>query len=260
MNQKRGKEGVLNSYEEIIVDPNNAIYMSENGILYNAEKTHVIKYPSAKVDSEYHVPDSVIDFYQLAFEWTTNLKKIVLSQQQFYFDGISGLDCGIIQYYLDSEKKLEVELDEITEGSVYIEYKPNEFDVFLDPSNNGGNITVIHCRVGSTYGQLPEPTRPGYQFVGWYSGHNGGIQITSSSVVRGSELNEFFAVWEENPKHNVILNPNGGTVSVDSLNVIEGGSYGELPIPERTGYTFVGWYTSLVDGVQIKEGDLVTIK
>ena len=42
-------------------------------------------------------------------------------------------------------------------------------------------------------------------------------------------------------KLNVTLNPNGGVLSETTKEVINGSYYGELPIPTREGYTFLGW-------------------
>ncbi|MDD6264926.1 MAG: InlB B-repeat-containing protein, partial [Clostridia bacterium] len=42
----------------------------------------------------------------------------------------------------------------------------------------------------------------------------------------------------------VSLNPNGGTCSTASVKTNYGWAYGKLPIPERSGYTFLGWYSN----------------
>ena len=39
----------------------------------------------------------------------------------------------------------------------------------------------------------------------------------------------------------VIFNPNGGTVSPTSKNVVYGQTYGELPVPEKENYDFMAW-------------------
>lgn len=44
------------------------------------------------------------------------------------------------------------------------------------------------------------------------------------------------------------FDPNGGTVTTTSKEVTIGQTYGTLPTPTRTGYTFAGWYTESVGG------------
>jgi len=48
--------------------------------------------------------------------------------------------------------------------------------------------------------------------------------------------------------YNVKFNANGGTSAVESKKVSNNAFYGILPIPERKGYTFDGWYTEKEGG------------
>lgn len=51
----------------------------------------------------------------------------------------------------------------------------------------------------------------------------------------------------------VTLDPNGGRVSPTSTAVTIGKTYGTLPTPTRTGYSFDGWYTKKTDGTNVTE-------
>ena len=57
----------------------------------------------------------------------------------------------------------------------------------------------------------------------------------------------------------VTFNANNGTVSPASMTVIYGSTYGTLPTPTRTGYTFAGWYTAASGGSQITSNSIVSI-
>ena len=48
----------------------------------------------------------------------------------------------------------------------------------------------------------------------------------------------------EKPSYNVTLDAMGGDVSPSRLTVYYDGTYGTLPTPIRSGYTFNGWFTS----------------
>lgn len=48
--------------------------------------------------------------------------------------------------------------------------------------------------------------------------------------------------------NTVIFNPNGGSVDEPTRNVENGMNVGSLPVPERSGYIFNGWYTAEEDG------------
>ena len=51
----------------------------------------------------------------------------------------------------------------------------------------------------------------------------------------------------------VTFNPNGGRVSPASTAVTIGKKYGPLPTPNRTGYSFDGWYTKEIGGTKVTE-------
>ncbi|MBR5232572.1 MAG: bacterial Ig-like domain-containing protein [Clostridia bacterium] len=58
--------------------------------------------------------------------------------------------------------------------------------------------------------------------------------------------------------YTVTFNANGGSVSPSSKSVTYTSTYGSLPTPTRSGYTFNGWYTSSSGGSQIGSGTTVT--
>ena len=56
----------------------------------------------------------------------------------------------------------------------------------------------------------------------------------------------------------VTFNPNGGSVDPTTKNVGFGEVYGELPVPTRSTYDFVGWFTEPSGGTQITEDTVST--
>jgi len=58
---------------------------------------------------------------------------------------------------------------------------------------------------------------------------------------------------------NVAFNANGGSVSPTSKTVTHNSTYGSLPAPTKTGYTFTGWYTSASGGSKVTDTTKVTI-
>ena len=53
------------------------------------------------------------------------------------------------------------------------------------------------------------------------------------------------------------LDPNGGSVSEESVDIKAGGSYGLLPSAHRDGYIFAGWFTDPEKGEQIISSDML---
>ena len=67
------------SLSAINVDSGNTIYSSENGILFNKEKTILIRYPKGKQNTRYYIPDCVTSIGSGAFADCRTLEQIVFS-------------------------------------------------------------------------------------------------------------------------------------------------------------------------------------
>ena len=68
-------------------------------------------------------------------------------------------------------------------------------DVTLDACGGvleDGSVTVIF---GSTYGELPEPTREGYTFDGWYTEKDGGELVEAGTEVSEKDAHTLYAHW-----------------------------------------------------------------
>ncbi|MBO4327688.1 MAG: InlB B-repeat-containing protein, partial [Clostridia bacterium] len=68
-----------------------------------------------------------------------------------------------------------------------------------------------------------------------------------------------YAHWSEPNTYTVTFNENGGTLSGDNFkNVKYNSTYGTMPTPTRTGYTFDGWYTSESGGSKVTDSTKMT--
>ena len=112
-------------------------------------------------------------------------------------------------------------------------------------NSNGGSCSTSSKNVTytATYGDLPVPTRTGYTFKGWYTSASGTTKITGENKVNITSNQTLYAQWTPS-SYTVSFNSNGGVCSINKKTVSYNASYGDLPVPTRTGYTFKGWYTS----------------
>lgn len=69
-----------NTLVEFKVDENNTAYSSINGVLFNKDKTELLRYPASKAEKEYTIPDSVKRIHSQAFKNACNLEKINTNQ------------------------------------------------------------------------------------------------------------------------------------------------------------------------------------
>lgn len=157
-------------------------------------------------------------------------------------------------------------------GSTYI-YEGNDIEVFISLAEgteahivtfhanyNGGTVTppskIVYTN--QKYGELPELTRTGYTFEGWFTQENGGALVTAGTIVNISDIQRLYAQWTAN-EYTVNFEDSGGTVDPASIIVTYDATYGELPIATRTGYTFEGWFTEVENGTQITADSTVNI-
>ena len=126
-------------------------------------------------------------------------------------------------------------------------YTANNYTVTFEA--NGGTVspTTKSVTYDSTYGDLPTPTRTGYSFTGWTLN---GTKITSTTQVKTASNHTLVAQWQA-ISYTVTFNPTGGTVSETTKSVTYDSTYGDLPIPTRAGYIFIGWYTDKSAGTQV---------
>lgn len=125
-------------------------------------------------------------------------------------------------------------------NGMWIEYSKDEplasFIVTFDARGGVGVEAARSVTNGRAVGVLPEVTRDGYTFDGWFTTAIGGTQVFASTKVTTNVT--YYAHWTIN-QYTVSFNANGGyggwSRSMD---------YGTLitaPTVTRTGYTFTGW-------------------
>ena len=122
--------------------------------------------------------------------------------------------------------------------------------------NPGSGATVNPATVqiarDSALMSLPTPSRTtaGFAFNGWFTAANGGTEVTTETVFTANTT--VFAQWSQ--IRVITFNPQGGTVDPTTLETGAGGflDVKSLPIPERDGFDFVGWFTAATGGVEIE--------
>jgi uncharacterized repeat protein (TIGR02543 family) len=140
-------------------------------------------------------------------------------------------------------------------ASLFAQWAP--IAVTFNPNGAGAVVTPTTAAVG-TDGRLtavPTPTRPGFTFDGWFATATGGVSITAATVYE--EDTTIYAVWSA---ITVEFEPNAGDAMVTPTSSVIGasGSLSALPVPIRSGFAFIGWFTQATGGTQIGQGTLFT--
>lgn len=85
------------SLTEILVRDENTAYVDEDGVLFNYDKTILVRYPSAKEGEAYVVPVSVIGIANHAFYNSDNLVEVTLSDSLERIGNYAFYDCDKIE-------------------------------------------------------------------------------------------------------------------------------------------------------------------
>ncbi|HAG12300.1 MAG TPA: hypothetical protein DCG49_00380 [Ruminococcus sp.] len=122
------------------------------------------------------------------------------------------------------------------------------FQLFIEDTVTGrtfdsGIITTDLHRCGYNYNWIPEHTGQYRARVKVYNAYG---TMTSKDTI----LNVVGVV-------PVFLDANGGTANQKKIDVVFGERYGTLPVPERSGYNFDGWFTMPAGGTRVTEDTVV---
>ena len=139
---------------------------------------------------------------------------------------------------------------------------------------NGGTVSGTNptsYTVETNSFTLINPTKTGYSFKGWSGTGLTGDENQTVTVAQGSTGNRSYtANWTAN-QYQLTANSNGGTIpattgwtvatggATATKNVTYDSTYGTLPQPTRTGYTFKGWFTDETSGTEVEGTDTVSI-
>ncbi len=149
-------------------------------------------------------------------------------------------------------------VDIIANTVLYVKWIPNKYTVSFDSNTGEGDFEDRVVVFDSPYGSMPIPTKPGYAFVGWFTEKDGGKPADSTTRVFVPDNHTLYAHWEPG-KFAVTFDPNGGQTPLAEKLVTYLTTYGELPVPTRVGYTFVGWFTQTEGGDKIENTTPVRI-
>lgn len=122
----------------------------------------------------------------------------------------------------------------------WAKWTASEYDIFYD-ENGGEQISDGTYTYGVGLNTLPTPTRPGYNFTGWYDGVTKVESITTTDIGDKTLTAKWNAIT-----YTITFNANGGT-SVDPMDyTIE--DIENLPVATRANYIFAGWKLETATG------------
>lgn len=127
--------------------------------------------------------------------------------------------------------------DDIT---LYAHYIANEYDIALDIDGGECDKNRLTVTFDSKYGTLPNATKTGYTFTGWYTDSVAGEKVNADDIYNTLSVKTLYARYEA-ISYKITLDADGGTVSPSYVYIKYDNKYGTLPEPKKSGYRFDGW-------------------
>ncbi len=190
--------------KSINVDPKNVSYISENGVLFNYDKTILLQYPVGKADASYVIPDGVTGIYPRAFASCNGLTSVTIPDKivinNHSFDKCTNLSNV---YYSGTKKQW---------NNVYLydEYmlcyptihfaKKDGFTITYNANGGSGapgeqSTDELNGRI-TISSQIPH--RDGYEFIGWATSPSASKpQYSPKDTVSSTRDLTLYAVWEK---------------------------------------------------------------
>jgi uncharacterized repeat protein (TIGR02543 family) len=119
-------------------------------------------------------------------------------------------------------------------------------------ANGGSAVASRKVTDGAAIGSLPESSRTGYAFSGWYTERDDGSKVDPDAVVTGDVT--YYARWTAEV---CTVTFKDGSKTVKTYRKDYGAELGALPARKKKGHTLAGWYTAKSGGKKVGSGTKV---
>ena len=148
---------------------------------------------------------------------------------------------GLGDFYLDN-----------ADITLYPFWSANLYTLTFD-TDGGSAVAPITQEYGITVIRPAEPTKTGFTFMGW--------EPTLPATMPAENMT-LKAQWQAIPPPppvvwTVTFDANGGEIAELMRSVTNGYAVGELPVVERDGYDFDGWFTAASGGSRVSDNFVV---
>lgn len=227
-------EGAFSNCPELttVTFPEGITVLEEN-MLSNCQKLTTVSLPASLTEIKANVLNDCGKLVEITFSGTEE-----------EWEDITGIETFINSL----GENVEIPFEDESETQTVFELTLNA---------NGGKFDSEETKTVSTTAQgklpenMPEPTKVGYFFKGWYTLTEEGDLITANT--KFDKDTELFAQWVEGVPYTISFDAGDDVTDPASM---ESGIYGllvgTLPTPSKNGFEFLGWYTAAEDGTLIE--------
>ena len=222
---------------------------------WNANTYH-IAYNSNKPANASSLINGTMDDSILTYDTAANLSNLGYSLPGYTWTGWNDMADASGNAYSDGQEVLNLSDTQDAVVTMFAQWKPNTYTVLFDHTSSpvNGDITGDTSKTvtfDDVYGTLPTLNeKTGYTAQGWYTARTDGEKVTETTKVTNPSNHTLFARWTPN-SYNISFDVNMGSqankvaanasVNPGAMSVTYDATYGTLPIPVWSGWTFKGW-------------------
>ena len=185
--------------------------------------------------------EQVLSFNQ-SFDQALKDGRDLVSQSGYSFDGWYNSASGGSSYSYSGNQMPAANV------TLFAHWSPNTYKITFDPDHVrwDGGATIEEHSFDTRLGILPMPEIYGWKFTGWWTGKNGtGTEVTNDSMVEPKDV-VYYGKWQPETYQIHFISkaeqPEGESVQTYTVGLRYDQEFGNLPVPEEKGYTFMGWY------------------
>lgn len=237
--------------QNFYVAEDNQNYASAYGVLYSKDMKTLVQYPDAK-EGGFVIPETVETIGYGAFDDCGYIDEMVIPST------VKTIDDFAFDY--SSVTSLTIE-NGVTSIGIYAFEGCTGLTELVIPNSvtSIGDCAFRECKALKTIYIPKSVTNIGSSIFEKCKTSNLVVFTESGSAAESYCLKNNITVNANAGQITLSLDPNGGTIDTETITVTYGESYGELPVPERNGYTFTGWYTSASGGTKITADSIVGV-
>ena len=155
---------------------------------------------------------------------------------------------GLVRSDFNRIYTLRAEVYSVKDGNTALQYTSTAMVDSLDYALSGSSLSN-----NMPFRKLSKGT---YQYklsavVGNYYFENGIVALEWKTITLWNS--QFEVVSSRGKTSTITFNAMGGTSSLDQLEISTGAAIGNLPVSQRPGYAFAGWYTHEVGGEKVSD-------
>ena len=148
---------------------------------------------TVSVDGDFTASVLPADATDPSIKWTSSNPKVLTVTSTGHYYPMSIGECDVTAEVTTGDNKVIKKTCHVTVGD------DTRYTHTVSFNLNGatGSFNAVTVKEGEAYGKLPEPTRLGFVFDGWFTEPEGGVQVIDKTIYTATTDSTLYAHWTQ---------------------------------------------------------------